>query len=260
MSEKKSIAFVFIVFLATITGCANAENLTGFSQTENPPIQIYEAPVPPQNSHDNVAPAEGMLAIDASTEPQNIPFQRIQSEPISPVPIVSQSPTPLAPKVARPVRANTMFSYNPYASVLTQYILNCNHQIEFAQAGAISNAILYFSQRYGVDFRLVASVVAVESSFRHNAISSSGAIGLGQLKPQTARWLGVMNPFDPIDNLAGTTRYISFLVNRYGGNLDKAVSAYFQGQGNVDRSGVNGACRTYLGKVNLALSRFITSN
>jgi len=138
---------------------------------------------------------------------------------------------------------------------LTQFILGYNRKLSAAQAQLMAEAILGISQNWGVDYRLVTAVVAVESSFRSDVISSSGAIGLGQLKPATASWLGVSNPFDPLENLAGTTKYLRFLVDRYPNNLDAAVSAYFQGQGFVDRNGITTICRNYLIKVNTVITR-----
>lgn len=134
------------------------------------------------------------------------------------------------------------------------YIQRYNRRLSTEAVDQISGAILQHSLRYGVDYRLLTSLIAIESSFRQDAISSSGAIGMGQLKPDTARWLGVTNPFDPIDNIAGTARFLSWLVRRYNGNLEYALSAYYQGPGFVDRNGVTSVCMPYLEKVNRALS------
>lgn len=139
------------------------------------------------------------------------------------------------------------------ASSVAGYIQNYNRQLALDEIGNISQAIVQYSDRYGVDYRLLTSIIAIESSFRHDAVSSSGAIGMGQLKPDTARWLGVLNPYDPVDNIAGTARFLAWLVHRYNGNLEYALSAYYQGPGSVDRNGVTPVCMPYLQKVNRAL-------
>jgi soluble lytic murein transglycosylase-like protein len=143
-----------------------------------------------------------------------------------------------------------------YQTYLTNFIMNYNKKLSWEQADLMADAILDFSQRYSVDFRLVTGVIAVESAFRSDAVSRSGALGLAQLKPGTAQWLGVMNPFDPIDNIAGSVRYLSFLLSRYNGSLDHALAAYYQGQGTIDRNGVTEVCKPYLLKVNNVLSMF----
>jgi len=144
-----------------------------------------------------------------------------------------------------------------YNSYLTNFIQNYNKRLTWEQSNRMAEAILRFSQRYNVDFRLVAGVIAIESSFRSDVVSSSGAIGLGQLKPETAKWLGVVNPYDPVDNIAGTTRFLSWLIRKYDGSLDHALSAYFQGPGHVDRNGITPVCQPYLLKLNKVLGMMI---
>ncbi len=141
-------------------------------------------------------------------------------------------------------------------TTLTQYILNYNKSLPWYEVQTVAQSILWASDRYGVDYRLMASMIAVESSFRRDAISSAGAMGLGQLKPDTARWLGVANPFDPLDNVSGMARYLSFLMNKYQGSMEHVVSAYYQGQGSVDRNGITDICQPYLARVGQMLDRF----
>lgn len=137
--------------------------------------------------------------------------------------------------------------------MVTSYVQNYNRKLASDEIGNISQAIVQYSERYGIDYRLLTSIIAIESAFRRDAVSSSGAIGMGQLKPDTAKWLGVMNPYDPVDNIAGTARFLSWLVKRYNGNLEYALSAYYRGPGSVDRNGITPVCMPYLEKVNRAL-------
>src|SRR5262249_35492371 len=101
---------------------------------------------------------------------------------------------------------------------LAEVIQHYNKNLDPVLAGRISDAIQAYSGVYQVDARLLASLIAVESSFRCDAVSSSGAIGLGQLKPDTAKWLGVVDPFDPVQNLSGVAKYMRYLLNHYNGN------------------------------------------
>jgi soluble lytic murein transglycosylase-like protein len=138
-------------------------------------------------------------------------------------------------------------------SRLSTYIQRYNRSLEYSQVGSIANAIIQFSQHYKIDYRLLASLIATESSFRDSAVSSSGAIGMGQLKPSTAKWLGVSDPYNPVDNIGGTARFLSWLVTRYSGRLEYALSAYYQGPGHVDKNGITAVCIPYLQKINQAL-------
>lgn len=148
------------------------------------------------------------------------------------------------------------YEQDPRFYQVYQYIREFNKNLSPAEVKLIARAIADFSVHYNVDHRVVTSVIAVESSFRRDAISSSGAIGLGQLKPATARWLGVNNPYDPVDNVGGCAKYIAMLSKKYNGNLSKALSAYYQGPGTIDRGGINDAARYYLTKIQKALRGF----
>jgi soluble lytic murein transglycosylase-like protein len=90
---------------------------------------------------------------------------------------------------------------------------------------------------HGIPAALIKSVMHVESAFNAAALSRKGAIGLMQLMPETARDMGVKDPFDPIENIGGGVRYLAFLLSRYGGDKVKALAAYNAGPGAVDKYG-----------------------
>jgi soluble lytic murein transglycosylase-like protein len=85
------------------------------------------------------------------------------------------------------------------------------------------------SQRHGMDPKLVEAVIQVESEYNPRAISSKGAQGLMQLMPETARDLGVQNAFDPAQNIDGGVRYLRYLLDFFGWDLDLALAAYNAG-------------------------------
>jgi soluble lytic murein transglycosylase-like protein len=82
---------------------------------------------------------------------------------------------------------------------------------------------------------LVKAVIQVESGFDSHARSSKGAMGLMQLMPETARDLGVREPFHEEDNVLGGTRYLRVLRDRYSGSWTHALAAYNAGPSTVDR-------------------------
>ena len=93
------------------------------------------------------------------------------------------------------------------------------------------------SRRHGVPTALVKSIVATESNFRCDAVSSRGSIGLMQLLPATARQYGA-DARVPEQNIDAGTRYLRFLMEKYrnsSNQLKNVIAAYNAGFGAVDR-------------------------
>lgn len=89
--------------------------------------------------------------------------------------------------------------------------------------------------RFDLSASLIEAMVWQESRWRHDAVSPVGAQGLAQLMPGTARDLGV-DPRDPFANLEGGARYLREQLDRFDGDLEKALAAYNAGPGRVERA------------------------
>jgi soluble lytic murein transglycosylase-like protein len=92
------------------------------------------------------------------------------------------------------------------------------------------------AELYNLPRALVKAVIATESNYNPWAVSEKGAIGLMQLMPQTARDMFVDDPFDPVQNIQGGTRYLRILVNQFDGDLVKVIAAYNAGPEVVKRA------------------------
>jgi len=105
-----------------------------------------------------------------------------------------------------------------------------------AAPNTMDRIINHSSEKYGVGADLIRAVIRAESDFDPRATSPKGAMGLMQLMPETARDLGVEDPYDPAQNVMAGTRYLKMLLDRYDGNADVALAAYNWGMGNVERN------------------------
>jgi soluble lytic murein transglycosylase-like protein len=92
------------------------------------------------------------------------------------------------------------------------------------------------AETFDLPLALLRAVCHSESAFNPYAVSPVGAQGLMQLMPATGARMGVLDPFDPRDNIMGGARYLKFLSDRYGGDLVLTIAAYHAGEGAVDRS------------------------
>jgi soluble lytic murein transglycosylase-like protein len=105
------------------------------------------------------------------------------------------------------------------------------------RTGAYEPLIQEHAQRHSLRPELVRAVIQVESGFNARALSPKGAMGLMQLMPATARDLGVLDAYDPEDNIRGGTRYLRLLLDKYNGDERLALAAYNAGPGAVDTYG-----------------------
>lgn len=97
--------------------------------------------------------------------------------------------------------------------------------------------IMRAATSYNLDPALIAAVIKSESAFDSRAVSWAGAQGLMQLIPKTAREMGVLDPFDPEDNVMGGSRYLRKMLDQFEGDLTLAVAAYNCGPNRVAKAG-----------------------
>ncbi len=126
-----------------------------------------------------------------------------------------------------------------YYSFIYEWIEMHNPHYTSGQTKEIADSIISSSRVYKLDPRLVTALLTVESAMDTGAVSGSGAVGLGQIMPATADWLGVNNK-DIKDNIKGCCKYLSSLINSWEQSSDKiglGLASYNAGPGNVKKYG-----------------------
>jgi len=93
------------------------------------------------------------------------------------------------------------------------------------------------AQRYELPESFVRAVIHTESRFNPRAVSHAGAMGLMQLMPSTAKFLGVSQPFDPRQNIYGGCKLLRLLANRFNGDMVLVAAGYNAGAGAVLKYG-----------------------
>jgi len=97
------------------------------------------------------------------------------------------------------------------------------------RAAAYAPLIQKYATTHGVSPKLVSAVMRVESCYDRRAVSRSGAHGLMQLMPDTARYLGVYDRFDAEQNIAGGVRYLGEMLKRFKQDVRLGIAAYNAG-------------------------------
>ena len=101
----------------------------------------------------------------------------------------------------------------------------------------INTIIEEVAQRHEVDPQLIQAITLFESYYLPHAISTTGAMGLMALMPETSNDLEVDDPFSPIDNIDGGVRFVKSLSETFQGDTALILAAYNAGAGSVKKYG-----------------------
>ncbi len=112
-----------------------------------------------------------------------------------------------------------------------------SYKLNQAKKKALSSHISKVAKEYKLPAHLIHAVIRAESAYNPNAISKAGAQGIMQLMPATAARFGVKDPFNPKQNIAGGSRYLSYLLKLFNGDYRLALAAYNAGEHAVIRYG-----------------------
>jgi LysM repeat protein len=132
-----------------------------------------------------------------------------------------------------------------------------------SQRRAVGRIIEEEARRHGVPVALAEAVAWQESGWQAGVVSYAGAVGVMQLTPATADWVGStmlgrrVNLWDASSNVEAGVTLLRHYLDRYGGNRSLALAAYYQGQTAADRHGVYAVTRPYIASI-LELERIFS--
>jgi membrane-bound lytic murein transglycosylase B len=126
---------------------------------------------------------------------------------------------------------------NPVGTNKKPEVKTDSSSMDLSEQRIIEQTVQEAAEKYNLLPELINAVIRAESNFEVQAVSSAGAQGLMQLMPATAKELGVNNPFDIEQNIDGGAKYLRMMLDRFGGNVRKALAAYNAGPGTVSKYG-----------------------
>ncbi|NOZ84269.1 MAG: lytic transglycosylase domain-containing protein [Epsilonproteobacteria bacterium] len=112
---------------------------------------------------------------------------------------------------------------------------------KIADKKGIQNLIILKARNNRIDPNLLMAIAKVESDFNPNAVSNAGAIGLMQVKPETAKRFGIdkNSLYDPELNLEASIRYIKFLIKRFH-KKSLVIASYYGGENSIVKNKIVG--------------------
>jgi soluble lytic murein transglycosylase-like protein len=120
-------------------------------------------------------------------------------------------------------------------AIATEHVFHIPADIPTSGDPELDRIIFEAAEKQGVDPRFIHAVIWQESKYETRAISHAGAQGLMQLIPATAKRFGCEDPNDPVQNITAGTKYLSWLLKRFSGNVELALAGYNAGEGAVDK-------------------------
>lgn len=139
--------------------------------------------------------------------------------------LFSTAPPVVEPAVTEDFQVVLESQYSRQTS--TNEVLVCSEELE--------NIFQKAASTYNISVDLLKAVAKAESDFNPNCTSSSGAMGIMQLMPGTAKELGVTNAYDPEQNIMGGAKYLSENLDIFKGDISLSLAAYNAGRGAVQK-------------------------
>jgi soluble lytic murein transglycosylase-like protein len=185
------------------------------------------------------------LASDAETQPSRTPMMVVHEPAVLPQPDKAKPAAGATGKISSKKlgdKASATASAAQPGTTTQQPIVIPAASVVQSELASTGNSkydqfVLESAARNGVDPNLIVAVMRQESGFNFRARSYKGATGLMQLMPATAARFGVVNIYDPQQNIEGGARYLRFLLDTFDGDVNLVLAGYNAGENAVVNSG-----------------------
>jgi soluble lytic murein transglycosylase-like protein len=148
--------------------------------------------------------------------------------------IFNRFPTPSLSAVQKKERPASAGPNGQAIDLASKSVPKIQHQPPvLTERQMIEKSVRKAAAKYNLSPRLLRAIIRAESNFEVAAVSRAGAKGLMQLMPATAKDMGVTDIFDIEQNIDGGAKYMRQMLNRFGGNIRKALAAYNAGPATV---------------------------
>ncbi len=185
------------------------------------------------------APRSKLVSATSTTEGAVAAISAVSEPPASASPAVAMEPDG---PVTEPKAYSDPEDQKDY-QVIYDYIRSVYPKVTEEDAQDISRYLVDYGRAHNTDPKLAAALIARESAFNKKAVSSTGAKGLGQIKDFNFKSLKMEDPFDIRQNVYGTVRYLSWMIDKWkddSDNMQLGIASYFRGYTNVKRTREDG--------------------
>jgi len=180
------------------------------------------------------------------------PAQPAAAQPAAPQPAAAPSPGALQDKVVPMPPAELAADRSAPRIVIP------------AERAGLRISFVRFARLAGVPSDLAQALAWQESGWQRSKVSSTGAVGVMQLEPDTVDFvstylLGLARPLDPRDPVANIrmgTRFLRYLLDSQGGDVDRALASYYQGLRSVREHGPLDETDRFVANVKALRARF----
>ncbi|HCY37858.1 MAG: hypothetical protein DKM50_00005 [Candidatus Margulisiibacteriota bacterium] len=135
-------------------------------------------------------------------------------------------------------KSKTIYAADDDFQVIMSYIVGYYKKVPYDEAELIAKSIVKYGIEYDIDPRIIAALIARESSFNRNAVSITDAKGLGQIKSFNFSTLEIIDPFNIEQNVKGCTKHFFTMLKKWEGKSNQlalAIASYAEGYGAISR-------------------------